>query len=290
MGVEPLGTATPTIGVVIPAHDEERQIGRLLDALLDGARPGELEIVVVCNGCHDRTAEMARHRGNDVTVLEIPEPSKRLALRAGDRVAAALPRIYVDADVVLDIDSVRALAARLRDDDVHAAAPRRVLPRDGVARLVSWYYDVWESLPQVEAGLFGRGVVALDDIGVSRVGALPPSMSDDLVMSEAFALDERAVVSSATVVVRPPKTLRDLLRRRIRVVTGNAEAQRAGLRSDEARTSLRTLGRLAREQPRLIPKVPVFAGVTVAARLSARRRIRQGDFSTWLRDESSRTS
>ena len=33
----------------------------------------------------------------------------------------------------------------------------------------------------------------------------------------------------------------------------------------------------------------VFVGVTVVARARARRAVRSGDFSTWLRDDSSRS-
>ena len=48
------------VSFVIPAHNEEAVIGRCLTALLAGARRDELDIIVVCNGCTDRTAEVAR--------------------------------------------------------------------------------------------------------------------------------------------------------------------------------------------------------------------------------------
>ena len=47
------------VSVIIPAHNEESVIGRCLAAMLEGAQPGELEIIVVCNGCSDRTGEKA---------------------------------------------------------------------------------------------------------------------------------------------------------------------------------------------------------------------------------------
>ena len=61
------------ISVVIAAHNEEAVLDRCLDALLRTARTGELEIAVVCNGCTDGTAEVARRYGDDVCVLETPE-------------------------------------------------------------------------------------------------------------------------------------------------------------------------------------------------------------------------
>ena len=56
------------VGIVIPAHNEETVIGRCLEVLLDGAAEGEFQVVVVPNGCSDRTADVARRY--PVTVVE----------------------------------------------------------------------------------------------------------------------------------------------------------------------------------------------------------------------------
>lgn len=271
--------------VIIPAHNEGRTIGRLLGKL---ARPdGDvMEILVVCNGCTDDTARIARDYG--ATVIELPTPSKREALRHGDHLARSHPRVYLDADVEISGSDVRRLVAAVSEGTLLAAGPSRVLPRHGVGRLVRWYYDVWEELPHVKSGLFGRGVIAVSRAGNERIRELPPSMSDDLVVAEAFAPDERTVLPDAFVVVHPPKTLRDLIRRRVRVTTGNAQADAAGLRGDSAKTSLRTLLAVGRKHPLLLAKSPVLLAVALAARVMSRRAIRTGDFTTWLRDESSR--
>jgi hypothetical protein len=55
-----------------------------------------------------------------------------------------------------------------------------------------------------------------------------------------------------------------------------------------ARTSARDLLGLARREPRLAVRIPLFLAVAVLARATARRAVRAGDFTTWLRDESSR--
>jgi glycosyltransferase involved in cell wall biosynthesis len=270
--------------VVIPAHDEERTLGRLLDALC--VVPGQLEVVVACNGCTDGTADVARRY--PVTVLDLPEPSKTLALRAADRVARAFPRVYLDADVEITADGIARLAAAVGAGGAAVAAPRRVMPRTGVTVLTRWYYDVWEALPTVRSGLFGRGVLAVSQDGARRVAALPEMMADDLVLSEAFVRAERAVVQDVTVVVHPARTLRDLVRRRARVTTGNLQADQAGLRGPDARTTPGDLWRVVRERPGLALRIPVFLGVVLAGRARARSAVRRGDFTTWERDASSR--
>jgi len=283
---EPSGPPTAgSVSIVIPAHDEAATIARLLESLLDGAMPGEFEVIVVCNGCTDRTAEIARGLG--VQVVELTEPSKAAALAHGDTQAQHFPRIYLDADIEVSAATVRALSMAL-DGTVIAAGPQRLLQADGASLLVRAYYAVWTRLPQVRAGLFGRGVVAVSAVGHERTRTLPAVMSDDLAMSEAFGPSERTVVADAVAVIRPPRNLRDLLRRRIRVTTGNAQLDQTGARSAEAKTSWGDLARIVRDEPRLAGCVPVFVGVALASRIVARRRVRAGDFSTWLRDDSSR--
>ncbi|MRJ76492.1 glycosyltransferase [Aeromicrobium sp. SMF47] len=273
--------------IVIPAHDEERVIGRTLGALLDGS--GRFDVVVVCNGCTDRTADVARSMGPAVRVLEIAEASKIAAVRAGNAATDVFPRVHLDADVEVSGADVVRLVEALDDDGVLATAPRRLVPREGCHPLVRWYLDVWEQLPQVADGLFARGVIALSRPGQDRVDALPRVMSDDLAISDAFAAHERRVVDTATVIVRPPRTVGDLLRRRVRVATGNAQATAVGVRRAGSATGLSTLGQIVRDRPALAPRVIVFLAVTVVARARARRLVRSGDFTTWHRDESSRS-
>lgn len=283
-----LAPTAPSVSVVVPAHNEERGIGALLGALLEGAEPGEVAVVVACNGCTDHTTQVAAGFGAAVTVLDLPVPSKRQAQRAGDAMAQGFPRAYVDADVVLGLADLRALAAPLRSGRVLATAPARRLDGAGCSWVVTRYYRVWERLPQVREGLFGRGVVVVSQEGAARILGLPDLLSDDLAMSEAFAPHEREIVADAAVTIRLPRTARDLVRRRVRVATGNVQADRLGVRGAGTSTSLGVLARLARATPSRAPDVAVFLVVTLVARVAARRRVRSGDFTTWLRDDSSR--
>ncbi|MBW8737920.1 MAG: glycosyltransferase family 2 protein [Streptomyces turgidiscabies] len=274
--------------IVIPAHNEGQVIGRLLDSLLAGPAEDETDIVVVCNGCTDDTAQVAAARGPRVRVVDIPTPSKHAALRAGDDHARGFPRVYVDADVVITGADVRALTQPLGDDasDILATAPERQIPLAGCAWRVRAYYRVWQQLPAVRAGLFGRGVIAVSKAGHARIAALPPLMADDLAASLAFTPEERLVVGAASVVVHPPRTWRDLMKRRVRAAVSTAQVeQHRAPEEASARTSTADLKALIRRDPKLLI---VFVAAAVAARRRAGKAIRAQDFGTWLRDESSR--
>lgn len=279
--------------IVIPAHNEASVLGRLLDSLLADSvsQDDGTDIVVVCNGCTDDTARIAAARGPRVRVVEIPVPSKHAALRAGDEHALGFPRLYVDADVVLTGADVRQLTAPLDDDTsgVLATAPQRRIPLAGCAWRVRAYYQVWQRLPAVREGLFGRGVIAVSKAGHARIAALPPLMADDLAASLAFAPQERLVVEAAEVVVHPPRTWRDLIRRRIRATVSTAQVERHQQPEEaSARTSMGDLKTILRREPKLLAGVVVFAAAAVVARRRARKAIQAQDFDTWLRDDSSR--
>jgi hypothetical protein len=139
-------------------------------------------------------------------------------------------------------------------------------------------------------------VVGVSEAGHKRIASLPPLLGDDLAASLSFTPQERAIVPGTRVVVHPPRTIADLLRRRVRaavVVTEiervQAEGVRIGAAPDlTARTRPTDLLAIARSGPGLAAKVAVFVAVAVIARARARRAVARGDFSTWLRDESSR--
>jgi hypothetical protein len=279
------------VSVVIPAHNEASVVGRLLSRLLDGAAPGEFEVWVVANGCTDGTADVAGAFA-DVKVLVTPQANKHAAMRLADEHAEGFPRLYVDADVELGSADVRALAAAFDDPRVLAAGPSRAMPAERRPWTVRWFYDVWDQLPVVRAGLFGRGVVGVSREGWERLRALPPLLGDDLAASLLFEPSRRRVVAEASVVVHPPRTARALLKIRTRALVSTLQAAddpSLAAASGSARTSPADLRAIAMAAPlRNGPKVAWFLALTVATKLQARRAVRSQDFRTWQRDDTSR--
>ena len=66
------------ISIVVPARNEGLVIARTLRAMTTGAAPGEIDVIVVCNGCTDDTADIARSFGPPVRVIETEVGSKAM--------------------------------------------------------------------------------------------------------------------------------------------------------------------------------------------------------------------
>lgn len=278
------------ISVIIPAYNEGRVIGRLLGRLVASAHPGELDVIVVANGCTDDTVAVATAFGSPVRVLSIASASKPQALTAGDQAARGFPRVYLDADVEIGAEDLRAMEKELQRAGILAAAPEREFAMAGRSWVVRWFYDVWTRLPEVRRGLFGRGVIAISEEGHDRVTTLQPVIADDLAVSLAFTPDERAIAPEARVLIHPPKTVADLLRRRVRVAESTVQIKTTpGMPDpDTSQTQLSNLFSLARTGPRMTLRVGVFLLVGAVARLRAKRSALLNDYSAWHRDESSR--
>jgi cellulose synthase/poly-beta-1,6-N-acetylglucosamine synthase-like glycosyltransferase len=160
----------PIGSVVSPAHNEANVIGRCLSALLRGADRGELDVVVVCHGCSDDTAAVARTAQHSVRVIELDAASKSAALRAGDEAAIAMPRLYLDADEVLSAAAARRVLERLSAGAVAARPPIRYDSSRSSAPVRS-YYRARARIPAVMGSLWRAGVCGLSAAGRARFRA-----------------------------------------------------------------------------------------------------------------------
>jgi len=279
------------ISVVIPAYNEGSVIERCLGSMLADAKPGELEIIVVCNGCKDDTAARARKFADrDVQVIETPIGSKIHALNLGDAAATSFPRFYVDADVQLTTQAVRDVAALLGDDSpVLVAAPRAVVAYEDRSPLVRSFYKVWTSLPYFRENMIGSGVYAFSRRGRERFGEFPDIIADDEFARLIAAPHERRAASTATFTIHPPRTLRGILNINTRARAGNYELRHkfpemfANANTDASR-SLQIIART----PELWPHAPIYLGVMFLAKLKAHRKLRTRQEKVWERDDSSR--
>ncbi|MFV2100555.1 glycosyltransferase [Micromonospora sp. LOL_024] len=273
--------------IVIAAHNEATVLDRCLDNVLRNAVVADpAQVIVVPNGCSDETAAVARRRG--VTVVEVAEPGKAAALNAGDAVATGFPRVFLDADVLLDEGALDVLARELDRSGALAAVPARRMELSGRSPAVRAYYAIHSRLPAVVGGLYGRGVVALSRTGRERFGLFPAETADDLFLDSLFTEQERLLVTTTSVRVAAPIGADDLIRRLVRVRAGNADLRETlpGVRRSNRRAWLTDV--VARA-PWLAPAAVCYVAITLLAARGARRARRAGQVA-WGHDRTSRAA
>lgn len=283
--------ATAAIGsVIVPAHNEEASIGLCLSALLQTARPGEFEIIVVCNGCDDGTANVARSFGSMVRVVEIEVGSKIVALNLGNKAARFHPRLYLDADLEISTQAARDLLSAAAEPSCLAAIGQMETDVTLAPWLLRQYYAVWSRQAYLRNGKFG-GAYALSEEGCRHVGILPPVINDDEYVRRRIPEDRLSVLSGCSFRAQMPRTLRDLMAVRTRVHRGNRQLRQLARASGHATPPqaqpqvLHGLVATAWRRPDLWAGLITYITVNAVSKLRAR-----GQSSVWGRDESTRRS
>lgn len=225
-------TVTMHFSVIIPAHNEEAVIARCLRGIYEGAPADALpEVIVVANGCYDRTVEVARAAAPEALVLDLPAGSKSAALNTGNRAATLTPRLFLDADIVCDYRALAATAQALLDPQVKAASPALHVDVAPCSALVRAYYRVWIRQPYVTDRLVGSGLYGVSREGLDEIGEFPPIFGDDIWLKTRFSYAERRNVAKdrdgkpICFTVSPPRTLRDLVRVEARRRVGDDEVR-----------------------------------------------------------------
>jgi glycosyltransferase involved in cell wall biosynthesis len=276
------------ISIVIPAHNEATVIARTLRALTTGAALNELDVVVVCNGCTDDTANIARGFGPPVCVVETLLGNKANALNLGDQMALAFPRIYVDADVIVTLSTIRALVERLQRGDVFAVAPSPYFDLAGCSWPVRAFYDIRRRLPSFCEGIGGSGVYALSEIGRHRFDDFPNLIADDAYVRVQFKPEERETLGFVRSIVVAPRKIKNLIAIEARADFGTFELARVhpDLWKNKGDSNHRTLISLFKNLM-LWPRLLVYWYVRTVARRKAKIRLETNSF-VWERDDTSR--
>jgi glycosyltransferase involved in cell wall biosynthesis len=104
---KPKQAPKPRISVIVPAHNEEAY---LKQTLLSLKRQSYLpfEVIVVANGCTDRTPEVAKDLCDRLVVIS--QKNLGVARNLGARMATGDLLLFLDADTRLDRNALRAIA------------------------------------------------------------------------------------------------------------------------------------------------------------------------------------
>lgn len=284
LALEQIPGITRRGSVIVPAFNEAAVIERTLRPLSQAAVDSFIELIVVCNGCTDDTAERAR-KIPGAQVVELDIGSKTLALNTGDELATLWPRLYLDADIGITATAVIAVLDRLSQGDVLAARPAFRYDSHGASLLVRSYYRARRRMSLHQDALWWAGVYGLNQQGHQRFGRFPDVTGDDMFVDTQFGQHEKTVVQTDPSVWRTPSDAKSLLAILRRHHRGNAEL----VARDPAKTP-RTGNATAIAILRTVRgfRSAGDAAVYLGMALAARRRAGRGE-AIWEHDRSSRS-
>jgi len=149
-GVDAVANAEfePTVSILIPARDEERVIGRLLQRMVELTYPKEkLQVIIIDDASSDSTGRIADEYSSRHRFIEVLHRDKRdggkgkaTAMNAGFKHATGEIILCFDADYYPQKDIVEKLAKEFADPTVGAVQGRVVVlnePQNIVTRLVA---------------------------------------------------------------------------------------------------------------------------------------------------------
>lgn len=220
------------VSVAVPAYNEERNIGLLIDALrAQRTRRAEIvEIVVIASGCTDRTAEIVRERqsrrGVRVRLIVEAERHGKVAaintyLQHGDPHVGAI--CLCSADLVPAPEAIERLVQCLLINPNIGMCGARPIPTNGYGTFLGEAaHFLWHMHHRVALEAPKLGEMVMLRSGIVRTlptqSAVDEATLEQRVCEAGYTL---AYVPEAVVHNHAPRTLREFVRQRRRIAAGH---------------------------------------------------------------------
>ncbi len=105
----------PLFSIIIPAHNEEKYLQLTLDSIRKQSLP-DYEIVIVTNGCTDKTEELVKkQKDSKIRNFSLPKPNVSVARNAGALNAQGDILVFLDADTQLVPDSLQKIKEKFTE-------------------------------------------------------------------------------------------------------------------------------------------------------------------------------
>ncbi|HSQ67719.1 MAG TPA: glycosyltransferase [Polyangiaceae bacterium] len=219
------------VSIVVPAHNEAKNIRHLLESLLkQQSRIAQVvEIVVVASGCTDDTAEVARAVGGGRPGMHVHVQQRRegkvAAINAYLRIRDPRAEVIVisSADLLVAPDVIEKLVVCLRDNPTVGMVGARPMPNNDRSTLVGRMVSVlWEMHHRValEVPKMGELVEFRANLveHVSELSVVDEASVEDIVRSRGYTI---AYVPDAVVTNRGPERLDEYFEQRRRIARGH---------------------------------------------------------------------
>ena len=228
------GDWRPRVSLCFAAYNEEAVIaGKMRNCAALDYPADRLEILVGCDGCSDRTAELARADGPpNARIFDYKERSGKLrVLNRLFEEARGEIIVLTDASTLLQEDAVRCLVRHFTDPDVGCACGEmRLSARGGRPRTESlhWRYEVFLKVLESRLNALVGASGCVYAIRRSHFSPLPPNAINEDFLIPMFirAGGHRVVYDRDAVGVEEEAPMQQNFSRHVRIGAGNWHALR----------------------------------------------------------------
>ncbi len=219
------GDGTPSVTVIVAAHDEEDVIERRLENLLElDYAPERVEIVVASDASGDATDDIVSRltaREPRVHLRRCPRGGKVAAQNLAVRESTAEVVAFSDANATWAPDALSALVRNLADPDVAYVCGRLVLESaDGTNREGAyWRYETWLREQESATGSITGGNGSIYALRRSDYPEVDPRFGHDLSLPYLLVRRRRRAVyePEALAYEKPTPDIEDEYRRKVRM-------------------------------------------------------------------------
>ena len=225
----------PTMTVIVPAFNEQHIIRRTLNSIIESDYPNK-EIIAVDDGSSDQTYAvicntLEKFPKKRFSVIRKVNGGKASAINLALRFAKGEIVIVVDADSVIEKNTLREMAKELQRSDVIAVAGKvKVLNRTNIlANCIALEVAIGVNMIRPPFSLFGVVMIIPGAAGgFNRKVILQRGLYDSDTLTEDFDLTLKLVKTGHKIIGIPsisytevPSTIKGLYRQRARWNRGN---------------------------------------------------------------------
>jgi len=218
--------------IIIPAYDEEKLIGTRIKNLLEPLATNCNEIIIVCNGCTDATADQARKIINQlanksaldchIIVVELNIGSKINALNHAVNISKNPISVLLDADIEISSGDCAELVNFMTHNNLLAASPTSEFNYKQANWLNRRFYKIVSSSTYNKEHRIAN-VIALSAEAKAKLFPLPNVIADDAYIQRMIGKSDYKLLNTIHYTFNCPRTTLAMLKVQSRIIRGNLE-------------------------------------------------------------------